>query len=92
MEEAASYPGIAGVQLDDHFCLPVAVAGRSAAQAGRGATLEAAAAAMTTAAELLTTRLRRSAGVRSGVRMSLSPAPLGFALSKYAVDWKVSNT
>lgn len=76
-DAVAGYPDLAGVQLDDHFCLPVALAGSSVAEA-----------AMTNAAKRISTQLRGA--LDSGRKvLSLAPAPLDLARKKYGVNWQV---
>lgn len=76
-----NYNAVRGVQLDDHFSQPMALLPDDA-----DANVET----MTNAAKQLSTAVRSAIDGCPGVKpvLSLSPLPLGYALSSYSVDWK----
>lgn len=76
-----NYKAVRGVQLDDGFSQPMALLPDDA-----DANVET----MTSAAKQLSTAVRSAIDACLGVKpvLSLSPLPLGYALSSYSVDWK----
>ncbi len=67
------YPALSSVQLDDHFAIPLALVPQNSSA--------------TIVQEFTDAAVKVSSLVQSFDRFSLSPAPIDFALSQYAVDW-----
>lgn len=86
-EVAASYLDLDGIQLDDHWGIPVQFAKQLGAE---GTTIEQTveggnnAEAMTDLTRQVVMAVRK---VRPNLTISLSPNPLGFSRKKYSQDW-----